>query len=122
ALVVCAPHTRDTRHLVDQSVFRTLRRGGYLINVSRGAVVDETALLRNLRSGHVAACALDVFGTEPLPRSNPLWSHPRVLVSPHVSAVTERFWERESELIIDNIKRYRSGRKLRNLVDQDAGY
>jgi phosphoglycerate dehydrogenase-like enzyme len=122
ALVVTAPHTRETRHMIDDSVLGALPRGAFVLNVSRGALIDEAALLRRLRTGHVAGCALDVFQSEPLPAKNPLWAHPRVLVSPHVSAVSERFWERETELIVDNIRRYRSGRRLRNLVDQDAGY
>jgi phosphoglycerate dehydrogenase-like enzyme len=122
ALVIAAPLTRETRHLVSDAVLRSLPRGAFVINVSRGALVDETALLRRLDSGQVAGCVLDVFRTEPLPAGHRLWKHPRVLVSPHVSAVSERFWERETELIVDNVRRYRSGRRLRNLVDRDAGY
>jgi phosphoglycerate dehydrogenase-like enzyme len=122
ALVIAAPHTSETRHLVDDRVLRLLPRGAVVINVSRGAVLDEKALLRHLRSGQVGGAALDVFQQEPLPRSDPLWTHPRVLVSPHVSAVSDRFWERELDLIVDNVRRYKAGRRLRNLVNLEAGY
>lgn len=122
ALVVAAPHTPETRHLIGDAVLRALPRGAFVLNVSRGAVIDEAALLRHLDRGHLGGCALDVFQTEPLPGDHPLWRHPRVLVSPHVSAVSERFWERETALIVDNVRRYLHGRRLRNLVDWDAGY
>jgi len=121
-LVVTAPHTRETRHLVGHAVLRALPAGAFVINLSRGAVLDETALLRHLDSGRLGGCVLDVFQREPLPRQHPLWKHPRALVSPHVSAVSERFWERETALIVDNIRRYRTGRPLLNLVDWEAGY
>ncbi len=122
ALVIAAPHTRETSHLIDHDVLRALPRGAFVINASRGTLIDESALLRHLDTGRVAACVLDVFRREPLADDHPLWSHPRVLVSPHVSAVSERFWERETALIVDNVRRYRAGRRLRNLVDWEAGY
>jgi phosphoglycerate dehydrogenase-like enzyme len=122
ALVVTAPLTGETRRLVDDSVLGSLPRGAFVINVSRGALVDEEALVRRLESGHLGGCALDVFRTEPLPARHPLWRQRRAFISPHVSAVSERFWERETELIVDNVHRYLTGRRLRNLVDQDAGY
>ena len=122
ALVVAAPYTRETRHLVSDAVLRALPHGAFVVNVARGALIDESALLRRLDAGHLGGCVLDVFQAEPLPRRHALWTHPRVLVSPHVSGVSERFWERETALIVDNIRRYRTGRRLRNLVDPDAGY
>lgn len=122
ALVVAAPLTSESRHLVNGAVLRAMRPRGWLLNVSRGAVVDETALLAALDSGRLAGCVLDVFGNEPLPAEHPFWVHPRVLVSPHVSAVSERYWERETALILENVKRYKAGRRLRNLVDPEAGY
>ena len=122
ALVVSAPLTGETRHLVGAGTLAALREGAFLVNASRGAVVDEAALLARLDRGALAGCVLDVFGQEPLPAGHPLWRHPRVLVSPHVSAVSDRFWEREAELIVDNVRRYKAGRRLRNLVDSKAGY
>jgi glyoxylate/hydroxypyruvate reductase A len=93
-----------------------------VVHVSRGKVLDEVALLAALASGRVGAAALDVFAEEPLPAGHPFWTHPRVLVCPHVSAVSPRFWERELELVLDNWARHRAGRALRNLVDLVAGY
>ena len=121
-LVIAAPDTTATRGAVDDAVLRALPPGAFLINVARGALLDERALLVHLESGHVAGCALDVFAAEPLPGDHPFWRHPRVLVSPHVSAVSDRFWERETELLVENIRRYRRGLRLKNVVDLDAGY
>jgi phosphoglycerate dehydrogenase-like enzyme len=121
-LVVAAPQTGATRHLVDDAVLAALPRGAYVINVSRGALVDEDALLCHLDRGHLGGCVLDVFRQEPLPARHPFWGHPRVLVSPHVSCVSDRFWEREMAVIEENIRRYRDGRRLKNVVDLEAGY
>ena len=80
------------------------------------------ALLELIDAGRLRGAALDVFSVEPLPPEHPFWGHPRILVSPHVSAVTNRFWERETALIVDNIKRYLAGAPLVNVVDLEAGY
>ena len=121
-LVIAAPHTSRTRGMIDASVLAALPRGAFLINVARGELVDEGALLAALDGGHVAGAALDVFDREPLAPEHPFWRHPRVLISPHVSGVTSRFWERETALLVDNIRRYRTGKRLRNLVDPERGY
>ncbi len=121
-LVIAAPDTSATRGAVNDAVLRALPRGAYVINLARGNLLDEQALLMHLESGHVAGCVLDVFAAEPLPQDHPFWRHPRVLVSPHVSAVSDRFWERETALLVDNIRRYCRGARLKNLVDLEAGY
>ncbi len=121
-LVIAAPDTGATRGVVNDAVLRALPPGAFIVNVARGGLLDERALLVHLESGHVAGCALDVFAAEPLPGDHPFWRHPRVLVSPHVSAVSDRFWERETALLVENIRRYRRGASLKNLVDLDAGY
>ena len=84
--------------------------------------MDETALLDLLDASRLRGAALDVFAAEPLPGGHPLWRHSRVLVSPHVAAVTQRFWERETGLIVANITRYLAGAPLLNVVDPEAGY
>ena len=86
------------------------------------ALLDGAALLDLLDRQALRGAALDVFATEPLAPDDPLWAHPRVLVSPHVSPVTDHFWEREASLILDNLRRYLAGSPLRNVVDLDAGY
>lgn len=121
-LVIAAPQTRETIGAVNRHVLDQLPEGAVVINVSRGSLLPEDALLHVLNSGRLRGAALDVFATEPLPPAHPFWTHPRVLVSPHVAAVTSRFWERETDLILENIKRYLAGSRLLNVVDQEAGY
>jgi phosphoglycerate dehydrogenase-like enzyme len=121
-LVIAAPHTAATNKLIDAAVLAALPEGAYVINVSRGALLDEEALLDALEHGHLGGCMLDVFAHEPLGSDHPFWTHPQVFVSPHVSCVSERFWERETALIVENIERYRAGRRLKNVVDLNAGY
>jgi phosphoglycerate dehydrogenase-like enzyme len=121
-VVVTTPSTPETRGLIGAPEFATMRTGAVLINVARGDIVDEDALIATLRAGHLRGAALDVFATEPLPADSALWGLDNVLVLPHVSATTPRFWEREIELILDNLERYLAGRTLRNVVDPDAGY
>ena len=121
-LLLSAPETSETRSLIDGPALERMKRGSVLVNVSRGALVDEEALVRALRDGTLRGAALDVFATEPLPPGHPLWRLPNVLVTPHVSGFTDRFWEREADLILDNLGRYLRGRPLRNVVDLAAGY
>lgn len=121
-LVIAAPRTTGTDGAVDRAVLARLLPGAIVINVSRGALLDTDALLDVLDHGTLRGAALDVFATEPLPPEHPLWAHPRVLVSPHVSPVTEHFWEREAALILENLGRYLAGSPLVNVVDKDAGY
>lgn len=121
-LVLAAPQTADTQGLVSAAILAALPRGAYVINVARGALLDEAALRRALDDGQLGGCALDVFAHEPLAHDHPFWRHPRVLVFPHVSAVSARFWARETALLVDNIARYRSGRRLRNVVNLKLGY
>ena len=121
-LVIAAPRTSGTDGAVGRAVLERLPPGAIVINVSRGALLDAGALLDLLDRQALRGAALDVFATEPLPPEHPLWAHPRVLVSPHVSPVTEHFWEREAALILENLGRYLAGSPLRNVVDPDAGY
>lgn len=121
-VVLTAPSTPETRGLLDSRALDRMRAGAILINVARGDLVDEDALVERLRSRRLRGAALDVFRREPLPEGSPLWTLPNVLILPHVSGTTTRFWEREEELILDNVARYLSGRPLRNVVDKQAGY
>ena len=83
---------------------------------------DEDALVAALSQGRLRGAGLDVFVEEPLPEGHPLWSLPNVLITPHVSAVSKHFWRRQTELILENFRRYRAGEILLNLVDKEAGY
>ena len=121
-LVIAAPRTALTGVAVSRDVLARLPAGAVVVNVSRGDLLDEAALLELLDAGRLRGAALDVFVHEPLPPGHPFWRHPRVLVSPHAAGVTECFWERETGLIVENIRRYLAGAPLLNVVDLDAGY
>jgi phosphoglycerate dehydrogenase-like enzyme len=122
-LVLAAPFTPETRTLLTAGRLALLPRGAIVSNIGRGALVDESALVAALRSGHLRGAALDVFASEPLASDSPLWHLPQVLHTPHVAGVSPRlFWDRLSALFMDNWARYRAGDRLRNLVDKHAGY
>lgn len=121
-LVLAVPETPSTRDMISRERLATMKPGAVLINVARGRLVDEEALLDALNTGRLRGAGLDVFRKEPLPDGHPFYSHPRVIMTPHVSATTRRFWDRETDLITDNIGRFVRGHPLRNLVDKQAGY
>jgi phosphoglycerate dehydrogenase-like enzyme len=121
-VVLTLPSTAATRGLIGEQALRLMKPEAVLINVARGDIVDEAALISALAEGRLRGAALDVFATEPLPATSPLWRLPNVLITPHVSATSERYWERELELILDNLQRYERGASLRNVVDPGAGY
>ena len=121
-LVLTAPQTRETQAVVGRAVLERLPPGAIVVNLSRGALLDEAALVSLLDAGRLRGAALDVFAVEPLPPDHPFWGHPRVLISPHAAAVSERFWERETGLIVENIRRYLAGVPLANVVDPEAEY
>ncbi len=121
-VVLCAPETDETRGMIDADALARMKDGALLVNVGRGKLVDEEALVEELRAGRLRGAALDVFAHEPLAEGHPLWGLPNVLLTPHVSAVTRSFWERETALIVDNLERWSAGEELRNLVDKRVGY
>ncbi|WP_312173826.1 D-2-hydroxyacid dehydrogenase, partial [Microbacterium sp.] len=117
AVVVTLPGTTATESLLDDDFFGALRPGAIVVNVGRGTVIDEEALVRALESGQVGFAALDVFAVEPLVETSPLWSQPNVLVSPHTAALDPREERRIAELFADNARRLLDDRPLRNVVD-----
>jgi len=121
-LVVTVPETDATRGMIGREALARLPRGAVLVNVARGRVVDEDALVEALRGGRLRGAGLDVFAREPLPRESPLWDLSNVLVTPHVSGTSRRFWRREADLIVENVRRYLAGAPLLNVVDKSAGY
>jgi phosphoglycerate dehydrogenase-like enzyme len=108
--------------MIDAAALRSMRPSAYFINIARGAVVDEAALLTALSEGWIAGAGLDTFSTEPLPPDSPFWSLPNVFVTPHCSGFSPQVTERIIALFLDNLTRYRTGTPLRNLVDKQAGY
>ncbi|MGH7555094.1 MAG: D-2-hydroxyacid dehydrogenase [Longimicrobiales bacterium] len=121
-VVISVPSTRETRGMIGARELAAMRADAVLVNVARGEVVDEDALVEVLRAGRLRGAALDVFRTEPLPAESPLWDLPNVLILPHVSGTTDRFWSREAALIVDNVRRYLGVEPLRNVVDKAIGY
>lgn len=118
-LVVTMPLTDASRGIIGREVLAAMPATAWLINVSRGALVDEPALLEALRTGRLAGAVLDVFGQEPLPPDSPWWEAPNVIVTPHASGVTLRFFD---ELVVENVRRYLGGEPLLNPVDPERGY
>ena len=121
-LVLAAPHTPGTDRLMDAARFARMKPGARLVNISRGALVDEPALIEALRSGRLAGAALDVTAHEPLAPESPLWSMPEVIVTPHLAGVGPRFWERVLGQFAANLRRFRAGEPLENVVDKRGGY
>lgn len=121
-VLVCAPLTESTRGLLGAHAFSAMKPTAVLVDISRGGVVDEGALLASLREGRLGGAALDVFATEPLPTEHPFWGFDNVIVTPHCSSVY-RGWEAASvRLFADNLSRYRRGEPLLNVVDPTRGY
>jgi len=118
-LVLTLPLTAASRHIVGPAVLAALPATAWLINVSRGGLVDEPALLDALRGGRLAGAVLDVVDDEPLPPDSPLWDVPNVMISPHVSGATSQF---RDDLVIENARRYLAGEPLLNPVDPERGY
>ncbi|MDF0732131.1 D-isomer specific 2-hydroxyacid dehydrogenase family protein [Pseudomonas entomophila] len=121
-LVLAAPLTPATRQLIDRQVLASARPGLHLINIARGGLLDQDALLEALDRGLVGRASLDVTEPEPLPADHPLYRHPRVFLSPHTSAISEDGYPLLLERILDNFTRYREGQPLRHLVDPQRGY
>ncbi len=121
-VLLAAPETAETEHLIGAAQIARMKRGARLINVGRGSLLDEAALVRALESGAVGGAALDVAQTEPLPPESPLWHAPNLLITPHTSALSDRLWERETALLVDLLGRWFDGREMFNRVDFARGY
>jgi glyoxylate/hydroxypyruvate reductase len=122
ALVLACPLTTETTGLIGPAELAALPRGAVVVNICRGAVIDEPGLVSALTSGHLAGACLDVFATEPLPLSSPLWAMDNVIVSPHSAATAAAENRLLTDLFIDNLRRWLTGEPLRNVFDRVAGY
>jgi phosphoglycerate dehydrogenase-like enzyme len=121
-VVVAVPLTAETRGMIGEPRLRAMKPSAVIINIARGAIIDEQALVRALREGWIAGAALDVFQPEPLQAESELWGLDNVIVTPHISGGTPRYMERAVELFCDNLRRYLAGDPLRNVVDASRGY
>ena len=121
-VVLAAPHTGETRGMIGAAELARMQPSARLLNIGRGALVDERALIAALESGRLAGAGLDVFEQEPLPDASPLWALPQVIASPHVSGLGPDYWARASEVFARNLRLWLAGRPLENVVDKQAGY
>jgi len=121
-VVLTLPHTKDTHHFINKERLEAMQSHGVLVNIGRGGVVDEQALISALKEQRIAGAALDVTEEEPLPKESPLWEMDNVIITPHHSGISERYMERAIDLFCENLKAYLAGEKLPNLVDKSAGY
>jgi phosphoglycerate dehydrogenase-like enzyme len=121
-VVLAAPLTEKTRGLISAARLAQMKREAYLVNVSRGPLIDDAALVAALEQHRIGGAALDVFEQEPLPADSPYWTPPNVLITPHSASLTDRLWERHYALLSENLRRFLSDRPLLGLVDKHAGY
>ncbi len=121
-VIVAAPHTPGTRQLIDRDAISRMRDGALLVNVARGKLVDDDALVDALKSGRLGGAALDVFTREPLDPSSPYWDLPNVIVTPHTAGAMQDYWTPLVALFSDNLRRFERGAPLRNVVDKASGY
>ncbi|MDA0709891.1 MAG: D-2-hydroxyacid dehydrogenase [bacterium] len=120
--VICVPHTGETDHMIDAAALGVMKKTAVLINIGRGKVLDLAALTQALEAGALAGAALDVFEEEPLVEGHPLWKMENVMITPHVAAISPEIEKRRIALILENIRRFRDGKRLLNEVDKKAGY
>ncbi|MFC2016323.1 D-2-hydroxyacid dehydrogenase [Chloroflexota bacterium] len=121
-VVLTVPFTPETSKLIGEEELRIMKSTAYLINIARGGVVDEEALIRALDEHWIAGAGLDVFATEPLPANSRLWEFPNVILSSHISGGLEDYVMRATEVFSENLRRYVNGEKLLNVVDKKKGY
>jgi phosphoglycerate dehydrogenase-like enzyme len=122
AVVLAVPRTAETRTLIGRDELALMKPSALLVNVARGRLVDEDALVEALRSGRLAGAGLDAFAHEPLPPEHPFWGLPNVLVTPHTAAFGADYWPPTVDLFLENLARLRRGDPLRNVVDKAQGY
>ncbi len=121
-VVVALPVTTETKGVIDAGVLAAMKKSAVLINVARGSLVDEEALIDALRTGKIAGAGLDVFAQEPLPSSSPLWGMPNVIMSPHIAGNTTRYTDLAADVFTQNLERYLEKKDLLNRVDPHLGY
>lgn len=121
-VAICLPLTPRTQHLFGEAAFRAMKSSAYIYNTSRGAIIDQDALIEALQAGDIAGAGLDVTTPEPLPPESPLWCMPNVLITCHTSGASPYIEERGFDIVVENIHRYLHDRPLLNLVDKREGY
>ena len=121
-VVLSAPLTAETSGLIGREALSKMKRGALLVNIARGQLLDEAAVVEALEDGRLGGAALDVFAAEPLDRASRFWDLPNVIVTPHVSGAMGDYWTPLVDLFAENLRRFESGKPLLNVVDKRAGY
>jgi D-2-hydroxyacid dehydrogenase (NADP+) len=121
-VVIATPLTAETRGLIGEDELRAMKPTAYIINIARGGIIDEEALVRAIEEKRIAGAGLDVTSSEPLPADSRLWDFDNIILSPHISGGMDDYMERATDLFCENLRRYLDGKKLLNLVDRDRGY
>ncbi len=121
-IVVCAPLTPETKGMIGEAAFASMKSDAVVINVGRGPVIDEGAMVKALRDNRIKGAALDVFDREPLPDGHPLYGLRNVLLSPHSADHTPDWMDRAMQFFLDQFERFRTGEPLMNIVDKKLGY
>jgi phosphoglycerate dehydrogenase-like enzyme len=120
--VLALPLTDESTRMIGEGELRAMKPNAVIVNIARGAVIDQGALIRALREGWITGAALDVTDPEPLPAESDLWTLENVLLTPHISGGTPRYMERAAGVFTENLRRYLAGEPLRNVVDPARGY
>jgi len=121
-VIVATPYTTETHHLVGEKELKTMKPAAYIINIARGGIIDEEALVKALDEKWIAGAGLDVTAREPLPPESRLWDFDNVILSPHVAGGMEEYMARATALFCENLRRYLAGKKLLNVIDREKGY
>jgi phosphoglycerate dehydrogenase-like enzyme len=121
-VVIAAPETPETRHLIGAAEPARMKPSARVVNVSWGWLLDEMALVQTLKEQRLGGAALDVTAIEPLAPESPLWKTPHLMITPHTSAVSDRLWKRQTEILAELLERWFGGRELFNRVDLSRGY
>lgn len=121
-LVVLLPLTEETRHFINGEAFNQMKEGAFLINIARGPIVDEQALLEAVRQGKIAGAVLDVFDEEPLPPDHPFWTEKNIIITPHIAGRSPRYMERAMDIFVENLKAYPDLSRMKNVIDYKRGY
>lgn len=121
-VAICLPLTDNTRGLIDVGTIDAMKPGAYIYNIGRGPIIDQDAMVQALTDGTLGGAGLDVTDPEPLPENSPLWDMPNVLITAHTSGSSPVYWERASEIVIENVRRWQAGEPLINVIDVEQGY
>jgi phosphoglycerate dehydrogenase-like enzyme len=121
-VVLAVPHTPETKQIIGRAEIDRMKRGAFLINIARGKLIDDGAVIEALKDGRLGGAALDVFTREPLDASSPYWDLPNVIITPHTAGAMQDYWTPLVALFADNLRRSERGERLLNVVDKNAGY